>query len=716
MKPRHSLLMRQLKREFGQEHTIPAQWEALLHRVDEAYQEFDADRAMLEHALELSSQELLDANAEMRAVFQAIPDLVFRLDHAGAILDVKAGAAGELMLERRDSIGKRLEDTPLREVAPQFSDAIQRVIAGNAPVIIEYSAVLQGQESSYEARLMPLPEQQIVVIVRNITERKQLLRLLGAAVEQSAEAIVITDTELDLPGPRFLFVNPAFTRMTGYSAAEAIGNTPRILQGPASDRATLRRLRETLSRGETFAGETVNYRKDGTTFDLEWQVTPLRNSSGAITHFLGLQRDITQRRRTEKALRESEARYRTLFESSSDGIVMVDIETNAFKYANPALCRMLGYAEEELCIMSVRDVHPKDAVQRVVAEFEAQARGEKKLSTDIPCLRKDGSVFPADIIATQIMLGDRPCNVGFFRDITARKQAEFELEQTHAQLVAVSRQAGMAEFATGILHNVSNVLNSVNVASTCVAAALRKSKSTNLTKVVALLHEHENDLGAFLTNDPTGRLIPSYLADLAGQLTGEQAVALEELAQLQRNIEHIKDIVTTQQGLARTSRATETVNVTELVKAALSINASGLAGHDIEVTEARDDLPPVMVEKNKALQILVNLISNARHSCDASGRQEKKLSVHTTGQDGHVCIAVTDNGVGIPAENLPCIFAHGFTTKKDGHGFGLHSAALAAKELGGSLSVRSDGAGLGATFTLELPCEPVASTHEDRVR
>ncbi len=157
----HSLLKRQLKRHFGDQFSIPAEWRAFLDGVNEAYREFDADREMLEHSLELSSQEMLDANSEMRAVFQAVPDLVFRLDHQGIILDIKAGATGELMIRRQDSIGKRIQDSMLKDVAPQFSEAIQRLIVENAPVSLEYAAVLQGQESDYEARLVPLPGKQI---------------------------------------------------------------------------------------------------------------------------------------------------------------------------------------------------------------------------------------------------------------------------------------------------------------------------------------------------------------------------------------------------------------------------------------------------------------------------------------------------------------------------------------------------------------------------
>ncbi|MEJ0091167.1 MAG: HAMP domain-containing sensor histidine kinase [Limisphaerales bacterium] len=280
------------------------------------------------------------------------------------------------------------------------------------------------------------------------------------------------------------------------------------------------------------------------------------------------------------------------------------------------------------------------------------------------------------------------------------------LKRTHDNLLEISRKAGMAEVATAILHNVGNVLNSVNVASSCVADNIRKSKSANLSKVVVLLRENEADLGAFLTGDPKGRQIPGYLAQLAEHLSAEQAATLKELSGLQKNIEHIKDIVIMQQSFAKTSGASESLSMAALVEDALKMNASAFAHHDIRVIREFQKVPLITAEKHKMLQILVNLINNARQACDEAKPAEKKLTIIVSKENAGVSIAVTDNGNGIRPENIHRIFAHGFTTKKDGHGFGLHSSALAAKEMGGSLTAHSDGPGLGATFVLELPFQP----------
>lgn len=146
-------------------------------------------------------------------------------------------------------------------------------------------------------------------IARDTTARKkaeEALRLLGSALEQTGESVIITDAELDLPGPRIVFVNAAYTKMTGYSAEETMGKTPRLLQGPRTDRNVLAKLRASLERGDEFDGEAVNYRKEGQEFDVEWHITPLRSPNGKITHFVGILRDVTEHNRLQAQLFQSQ--------------------------------------------------------------------------------------------------------------------------------------------------------------------------------------------------------------------------------------------------------------------------------------------------------------------------------------------------------------------------------------------------------------------------
>lgn len=300
--------------------------------------------------------------------------------------------------------------------------------------------------------------------------------------------------------------------------------------------------------------------------------------------------------------------------------------------------------------------------------------------------------------------------LGLSKDITAEKNMEQALEVTRKELMDASRMTGMAEVATGVLHNVGNVLNSLNVSATVLANGLRQSKAESLGKVATLLQEHAGDLELFLTRDPKGMRVPELLASLARHGTEEHQRLLQEIEALQKNVDHIKEIVSMQQNYATTVGLIEPLDAAGLMEDALRMNRSSLARHDVRIQREFDPVPPVLAERGKVLQILINLIRNSKFACDDGPNQaDKVITLRVrSGPPGRILIDVQDNGIGIPAENLTRIFNHGFTTRAQGHGFGLHSSANAASELHGSLTVHSAGPGTGATFTLELPAAPVA--------
>lgn len=291
------------------------------------------------------------------------------------------------------------------------------------------------------------------------------------------------------------------------------------------------------------------------------------------------------------------------------------------------------------------------------------------------------------------------------QEIGEREAAQAELEETHQQLLEASRQAGMAEVATNVLHNVGNVLNSVNVSAAVIAERANHSRVSSISKLAELLCEHADDLGGFLATDPRGKQIPRYLSQLAEHLVNERSFTLKELDLLRNNIDHIKSIVAMQQNLSKVSGVRERVNVVDLLEDALRINDPSLQRHDVEIAREYGPVPELTAEKHKILQILVNLVRNAKDACKVSPRADKQITLRVASGDGRVRISVIDNGVGIPPENMKRIFAHGFTTKQHGHGYGLHSGALAARELGGSLDAESEGTDRGAVFTLVLPVE-----------
>ena len=395
---------------------------------------------------------------------------------------------------------------------------------------------------------------------------------------------------------------------------------------------------------------------------------------------------------------------------------------------NPAAERMLGYRAQDVVGKQTPAIlhKPSEVIARAASlskelgkeiepgfeVFVAKSRESDLEQREWTYIRRDGSPLPVTLGVTALRNHEGSITgfLGIASDISDLKRAVSELERTHAKLLDVSHRAGMAEVATSVLHNVGNVLNSVNISSSVVADQVRKSRILAVGRIATLLREHEHDLSGFLTKNPTGVKLPQFIASLSEQLLAEQRVVLDELELLGSNIDHIKDIVAMQQSYATVRGAEESLNIGMLIEDSLRMNQGSLSRHEIEIVKDYEDTPDVLIQKHKAIQILVNLISNAKHACDHSEIDPKVVSIRVTTDETMVYITVSDNGIGIPGENLTRIFAHGFTTKKDGHGFGLHSASLAAAEMGGSLSAKSDGKKKGASFTLALPLHPVTTT------
>lgn len=460
----------------------------------------------------------------------------------------------------------------------------------------------------------------------------------------------------------------------------------------------------TLSDAQPHTQEVHEERLGG---DFLISTTPLHDEQGRMLGSVHVARDITERKHVELQLAYERDLFRTLLDHFPDAIYFKDRQSRFVHYSKSFM--QLFHLSDLEALKGKTDFdffteeHARPAFedeqeimrtgQPMIGKLEKETHPDGRitwaLTSKMPWCDKSGAILGT---------------FGISKDVTLIKEAEARVAEAHKQLVTASRQAGMAEVATSVLHNVGNVLNSVNVSASVVADHLKRSRIDNLARAASLLREHAADLGEFLTGDPKGRQLPAYLDKLAELLADEQRLVLEELGSLTRNIEHIREIVAMQQNYATVVGVAEMVKVSDLVEDALRLNLGALARHGVEVArEYASQVPELNLDKHKALQILVNLIANAKAACAESGRTDKRLVVRVAQGNGHVGISVRDNGVGIPPENLTRIFNHGFTTRKGGHGFGLHSGALAARELGGALRAFSDGPGQGATFTLELP-------------
>ncbi|XXF81509.1 ATP-binding protein [Myxococcaceae bacterium GXIMD 01537] len=305
----------------------------------------------------------------------------------------------------------------------------------------------------------------------------------------------------------------------------------------------------------------------------------------------------------------------------------------------------------------------------------------------------------------------RQANEGLEQRVEERTR---ELKEVHRQFVETARQVGRAEVATNVLHNVGNVLNSVQTSALVAQERLARMKFENVERTVTLFEENRADLSAFLSQDARGRHALPFLRQLGQHLQGEREELRTLLGDISRHTEHIGSIVKLQQQYARTPlQMHEPVDLGELVEDALRINQAALGRHAVQVERHLVAVPPILTEKHKVLMILVNLISNAKYAMDAVPEDARRLTVTMVRPSAErIHIEVRDNGVGIAPELLTRIFQYGFTTREEGHGFGLHSSALAAQELGGSLTAHSDGPGQGAAFTLSLPTTPPAKPRE----
>jgi two-component system, LuxR family, sensor kinase FixL len=453
--------------------------------------------------------------------------------------------------------------------------------------------------------------------------------------------------------------------------------------------------------------EPVQTRRAASLHEAAWpdMLTNLHVAYAELTHTqLELERRMGE-------INETRELFERVVESMTEILFLMDVTGRIIRVNRAAAelfecdeAALLGVPFAELCDTTAIPATPWQLLERAPSgilphmDIELQTRTGHTVPMSISCgLVRDqrGKITGVLVIA---------------RDITARQRAEAERQTLQQQLMEASRRAGMADVAASVLHNVGNVLNSVNVTTNLVASTLRKSPLGDLGRIATMMQEHAAALGDYLTHDPKGQQIPGYLAKLAEYLAHEQATMLQELTALGKNIEHIKQIISMQQSLARFGGVQEPVTLTELMEQALAINLAALERQQIEVVREYAALPLVLVDRHQVLQILVNLISNALHAMRAWPERQHVLTLRVglaEGMEGWVRLQVHDTGVGIKPEHLTRIFAQGFTTRQEGHGFGLHSSALTAKIMGGALRADSPGEGHGATFSLDLPVKYV---------
>ena len=704
-------------------------------------------RDRLEREVNLRTQELSYERDLLRGLLDCAPDQIYFKDVRSRFIRSSKSMAEKTGLKDPGAmVGKTDFDFFAEEHArPAYEDE-QQIIRTGQPLTgkVEREVWKNGRESWALTSKMPLRDKtgQIIGtlgISKDITTLKQTETelayqrdLLRALMENSPDHIYFKDRE-----SRFLKCCNAHAKKFGLSSAEMmVGKTDADYYTAEHARPAFEDEQEIIRTGQPMTGKLEKETwPDG---HVTWALTnkmALRNQDGQIIGTFGVSKDITALKRTEAELAYERDLLRSLLDNSPDSIYFKDRELRWVRVSRsevkhlqqvalsrhqslqpgepaedlpPHLASVERFAEYLIGKSDANIYGPKQAEEFSQDEREIMRTGRPLIGKTEQTTGPDGNVvwYMTTKVPWRNPQGEIIGTFGASRDISALKQAEAKAEQIHKQLLETSRQAGMAEVATNVLHNVGNVLNSVNVSASVVLDNTKKSQLPFLAKAAALLEEHAGAPGEFLTKDSRGRELPAFLTRLAGQLAREQAHTISELELLRQHIEHIKEVVAMQQSYAKISGVVETIQMADLVEDALRMNIGALDRHHIQLVRDYHDLPPIMAEKHKIIQILVNLIRNAKYACDESGRTDKKITLQLAPLDEGVRIAVIDNGVGMPPEIQARLFDHGFTTRKGGHGFGLHSGALTARELGGSLSGSSAGRGQGATFALLLPLHP----------
>jgi len=434
---------------------------------------------------------------------------------------------------------------------------------------------------------------------------------------------------------------------------------------------------------------------------------------------------IKQLHQQAREIKNESIKYKALIDGSIDGILVLD-KTHVIN-CNLSALKLFGINTlDELnkkgldYFSQFASGNKKEKRENIFGAINyALINSKKKYEWKFKDL--SANIFPTEIELQNIELDDINYIQMIIRDITEREDAQQalrdanenlekkirerteELKSTNTKMLGLARSAGMSEVASGVLHNVGNVLNSVNVSASVLKTRAAESKLENLKKIAIMLNEHKINLYEYLENDEHGKLIIPYIEELSKKLTSEHDQQTTEIDCLIHNVDHIKNIISMQQAYTGNVGVIERVKSSEVANDAVNINISSINNSNINLNKLYNVDIEISVDKHKLIQILVNLISNAKHAVVNGEKANKEITFGIQQNNNYIVFYVEDNGIGISANDIERVFEFGFKKRPEGHGYGLHHSALVAKELGGELILQSDGLGKGAKFTLTIP-------------
>jgi len=406
---------------------------------------------------------------------------------------------------------------------------------------------------------------------------------------------------------------------------------------------------------------------------------------------------------TRGAIQGSKLYVDNILRSMADALLVINAELT-ISAVNPSMLQLLGYDENELIGQSPGSIFGEEFARGSIIENLLLQGSVSGVESSL--LTKTGKEIPISVSGSMMQdeQGQFQGLVCVAQDITERKRMEEEKRELHEQLLDASRQLGMAEVASDVLHNVGNVLNSINVSIGVMTDLVKQSLVGDVGRVSQLFQKHQANLGSYFMDNPKGKQIPAFLEKLSGQLMEEKRVALLELERLRENAQHAQQCVAAQQDLAKPSNITEPLCIADLCEEALAVHHKTFESSHIDVVREFQEMPLVIVDKHLVLKILVDVLNNACQAMELVDRKQLVIRANLIpGPPDSVCIEVQDSGVGIASEDLIKIFGQVNSPKHGGRGLSLHTGALMAKNIQGSLRAHSPGLGQGATFSLALP-------------
>jgi signal transduction histidine kinase len=488
---------------------------------------------------------------------------------------------------------------------------------------------------------------------------------------------------------------------TGQQSAREVGEAQFALVFPEDLQMVTQRSDAARKRREPMM--SLIYRRsdpDGNTHYIQHYQRFFYDESGASLRALGANIDITESHRRQVELQMLSVRFDIATRAARAGVWEWQEETDELWW-NETMFGIYGVSAatfrpiySNVCGL----IHPDDLAHAEAAWGEA-VQGST-LHVEFRVVRPDGTIAYLDTLAnmTESRTGERRL-VGITVDISERIAAEQRERRLQKQLVEASHLSGMAEVATGVLHNVGNVLNSLGISASTAQAHVQTTPVERIERIAAMLEEHRD--GLLAVTSERWKLMPEYLRALSAQMRRDAELVQHEIEAINGHVQYLREIVQAQQSFARVGGTEEPVNVQELVEGALRLKSQELKGTSIIRDTA--GVPEIWTDRYKLLQIIVNFVTNACDAMAAYASADRRMAVRARLADGQLEIAVEDTGVGIASDVMGRIWEFGFTTKADGHGFGLHSSAVAAQQLGGSVSADSAGAGKGARFAVKIP-------------